>query len=822
MATSSDSTSKRVKKQQTFREDYHRKWQFIIPSKRSNNYARCTLCSSDFSIGHGGANDIQAHIKSMKHRSAAEASESNRGGNIAKYLVPKDNAVIRAEVLMTQFLIEHNVPFAASDHLSSSMKEMFPDSKVAAEFACRRTKTTAIARTLGQEARGDILCKIRERPFSISTDGSSDRGAEQQLYPIIVRYFDCDTRHVVSVLLEIATTTEQSTRRNIFQLLDHVLKENNIPWSNVICFSADNAAVIMGVHNGVAAFVRKENSQVFVHSCPCHLLHLAAEKGAQELPCSPADLLIPVFYFLEKSSKRHKEFKAVQACCGAEQHSILKHVCTRWLSLERAVDRLLEQWEPLVEYFQKESKVPSGGRKRKDDDQEQTEEKKMKTAPTGEVQPKKKSVQASKSISQASCQSSSTLAQKTVPASTVSCPAKGAVASGLSASRGSTVLGANVIPARRHSPSSSSKKTATTSSVSTSRVTSVQSCSSGASRPSSKTETAPSKKKGKICAGTKNSPKCQSSTSTSPSVTSAEAKAAAIHANLTQDKYKLYCLFLQNTIPIFNKLNVELQEEAPKIHVLLDRLHFFLRQLLMRFVKPAVLMKTALPQECDYKCKENQRADDDLILGSKVRDILSTGQITDEQRSEFFSSVRNYFVAVSNYVVSKFPLKDELLMHARVANPTKRCDMSFFSVKYFVQRFHFMEDALDQLELEFASYQSDCMVDSLPEERVDLTWSTLSQMQDKSSGELKYGNLAKVMHLILSIAHSNASDERLFSMVRKNMTEFRPSLGTQTLSDLLTQKMASQAKGEACFQAKFSDKVLEKCKGATMSFVKHT
>ena len=33
MASSSNSTSKRVKKQQTFREDYHRKWQFIIPSK---------------------------------------------------------------------------------------------------------------------------------------------------------------------------------------------------------------------------------------------------------------------------------------------------------------------------------------------------------------------------------------------------------------------------------------------------------------------------------------------------------------------------------------------------------------------------------------------------------------------------------------------------------------------------------------------------------------------------------------------------------------------------------------------------------------------
>ena len=126
MASTSGTTSKKVKKQQTFKEEYHRKWEFITSSKRSENYVRCTLCS-DFSIGHGGAYDIQAHIKSIKRRSAAEAIESNRGCNIVNFFPPKDNAVIRAEVLMTQFLIEHNVPFSASDHLSSLVKAQYQE-----------------------------------------------------------------------------------------------------------------------------------------------------------------------------------------------------------------------------------------------------------------------------------------------------------------------------------------------------------------------------------------------------------------------------------------------------------------------------------------------------------------------------------------------------------------------------------------------------------------------------------------------------------------------------------------------------------------------
>lgn len=85
-------------------------------------------------------------------------------------------------------------------------------------------------------------------PFSLSTDGSSDRGADEQLYPIVVRYFDVEVQRVISVLLPIATTKERSTGQNIFILLDNVLKENGIPRTKVVCFraAADNAAVMMG------------------------------------------------------------------------------------------------------------------------------------------------------------------------------------------------------------------------------------------------------------------------------------------------------------------------------------------------------------------------------------------------------------------------------------------------------------------------------------------------------------------------------------------------------------------------------------------------
>ena len=147
------STSKKDKRKQSYKTEYSEKWDFIQPSQKGENHARCTLCSSDFSIAHSGSYDITHHIETAKHRSIAETKSANRP--IRQFMPSTSNAdhdVIRAETLWTEYVIEHNMPFVSSDDFTDVVKKMFPDSKIASQFSCRRTKTTAIARTLGKKA----------------------------------------------------------------------------------------------------------------------------------------------------------------------------------------------------------------------------------------------------------------------------------------------------------------------------------------------------------------------------------------------------------------------------------------------------------------------------------------------------------------------------------------------------------------------------------------------------------------------------------------------------------------------------------------------
>ena len=176
-------------------------------------------------------------------------------------------------------------------------------------------------------------------------------------------------------------------------------------------------------------------------------------------------------------------------------------------------------------------------------------------------------------------------------------------------------------------------------------------------------------------------------------------------------------------------------------------------------------------------------------------------------------SVRSYFTTACDYVIKTFPLNDELLKHAGVANIKNRLETSFSSISYFVHRFHYLEDKLDQLELEFVEYQVSTVddLDSLAEKRADESWYEIGQIKDIATIQLKYQFLSKCMLMILSISHSNAEDERIFSVVWKNATEFRSNLSTPVLSDTLITKMYWQAAGVPCHKRVLTNDLLAKC-----------
>ena len=99
--------------------------------------------------------------------------------------------------------------------------------------------------------------------------------------------------------------------------------------------------------------------------------------------------------------------------------------------------------------------------------------------------------------------------------------------------------------------------------------------------------------------------------------------------------------------------------------------------------------------------------------------------------------------------------------------------------------------------------------------RMDVIWNHLKTVRNTDGGFV-FEKLAQVAILVLTLPHSNAEEERVFSLITKNKTKFRPNLKLNgTLSSILTIKLANT---EPCHKYEPTKEVLETAKKATVEY----
>ena len=117
----------------------------------------------------------------------------------------------------------------------------------------------------------------------------------------------------------------------------------------------------------------------------------------------------------------------------------------------------------------------------------------------------------------------------------------------------------------------------------------------------------------------------------------------------------------------------------------------------------------------------------------------------------------------------------------------------FFFVDRFDHFFNFTDQELNALSGEFVDYtclSDKAILDHIRKDaevitkniddsqnvyyRDDILWAFLSELKLPDSGSPCFKFLSKVARLALVLPHSNASSERIFSLIRKNKTVFLP------------------------------------------------
>lgn len=171
------------------------KWIFKIDSKT----AKCNYCSVKFTIKWDGEKAVTTHMLSSTHKKCENTMRQNKCMStfISKKPSTDTQAKTIVELSSIYHSIVHNHSYLSADCLIKLYPHIFTDSEMSKNIHCGRTKMESVVKNILCSKSIEIVLQNLKAGtekslfFSISTDASNH--GTIKLFPIPVRYFDCDS-----------------------------------------------------------------------------------------------------------------------------------------------------------------------------------------------------------------------------------------------------------------------------------------------------------------------------------------------------------------------------------------------------------------------------------------------------------------------------------------------------------------------------------------------------------------------------------------------------------------------------------------------------
>lgn len=315
-----------------------------------NFKCRCIACGKYLNCGKS---DLYKHSETKTHQRNVLKIKNIKTVN--SFFDKKKNSEVDAvkmfEIKLSLFFAEHNVAIQIIDHLIPLLKDIAPDSSIIQNCQLGRTKCSQIINNvLAKEEKDKLISKLKITKFSVLVDESTDVACKKTMC-VLVRYFDDVDEKTVVKLLDLIPVGVDCSAEAIYGLFKECILGYNIPYENIIGLCCDGAHVMVGRNNSFTSRLLKDNPNVITVKCICHSAAIIANKACLKLARAPEDLIRQIGTYVSGSPKRCAQLEEFQVLMSEEKRKILRTSSTRWLSHQKCIERILENWQILIEYF---------------------------------------------------------------------------------------------------------------------------------------------------------------------------------------------------------------------------------------------------------------------------------------------------------------------------------------------------------------------------------------------------------------------------------------------------------------------------------------
>ncbi|XP_054722965.1 uncharacterized protein LOC129232887 [Uloborus diversus] len=337
--------------------------------------AICTFCNVAISCKHHGSAAVKRHSKTARHVTERE-KHRDKDGVLKKTTQTRINytnsrgiecemshseKVSAAEIQFVVSLADKGIPYTFSDTATMLFPQMFTDSKIAKDFTCSRTKASyLISDGLGPYFKDQLLNEIRSSGsyYSIIVDETPLPEKRLQQMDVFVRFYSNISERVIAQHLQ-SFHIGHGTADVMFQCVREVFDQ--LPNEKLLCFFSDGPNVM----KSLVAKVKAQIPQILdVSTCNLHKVHNSFSKALTVFGGDVELLIVDLYYFFKHSSAKSADLKELQEQLSVADRVLVRHVSSRWLTLETSLIRFIDMFELINTFFRKglSSKSRDGAR----------------------------------------------------------------------------------------------------------------------------------------------------------------------------------------------------------------------------------------------------------------------------------------------------------------------------------------------------------------------------------------------------------------------------------------------------------------------------
>lgn len=247
------------------------------------------------------------------------------------------------------------------------------------------------------------------------------------------------------------------------------------------------------------------------------------------------------------------------------------------------------------------------------------------------------------------------------------------------------------------------------------------------------------------------------------------------------DTTKLYLLFLAYVLQLTKQLNLEFQSQSVRIHKFLPYIKTFYKTILQNFVKSEFLRDEFLS---DPNFNDDCLKDIDLVyVGAKAELFIKTKKLEINQVKEFKGVCREYYKTLCSQISQRIDFDDEILKSIQGIDPLNLAESSTAIISCIPDLID--KNEIENLDMEWRTLLNQTMISNSLE--IEEFWSKIFFLKN-ALNETLFPLTKHFVSSLLSLPHSSAAAERVFSQLFLIKDKKRNRLEVNTLNAIMSCK----------------------------------